>query len=66
MSAAGVDTSMDETTVPIVRVPPAPRQKKWLDRALAQVDDRALLQLATRMIDEERQCQEIAQDDQCP
>lgn len=51
MSAAGASTVMDETSVPVTHVSVAPGQKEWVDRALAQVDDGALLRLAMRMIE---------------
>ncbi len=51
MSATGVDTGMDETSVPVAEAAPAPGQQAWLDRALALVDERALLDLAMRMIE---------------
>jgi acetylornithine deacetylase/succinyl-diaminopimelate desuccinylase-like protein len=43
--------AMDETVVPIAPAPPAAEQRQWLDRALAHVDERALLELAMRMVD---------------
>src|SRR5262249_2601247 len=51
VSAPAVASAMDETTVPVAKAPPGAGQKEWLDRALAQVDDGALLRLAMRMIE---------------
>jgi acetylornithine deacetylase/succinyl-diaminopimelate desuccinylase-like protein len=42
---------MDETTVPVSPAPLSAQQQQWLDAALTHVDDRALLDLAMRMVD---------------